>query len=1056
VRILRQSVVLAGLLALTSWSSAQAQGSLTGIVTDAQSRRPLSSAQVFIVGSGFGGLTNASGRFLIANVPAGQHTLRVELIGFTPAQQAVSVTTGQATSINLELREEALSLDEIVVTGTAGQARRREVGNQIAQVKVADVAQPLADMGALLQGRMAGARVQMGQGSVGSGADIRLRGNVSFALSNQPLIYIDGQRAQSEPITAVGGAETPYNPLNDLNPDDIERVEVVKGPAATTLYGTEAAAGVIQIFTKRGGQGAPVWTAEVQQGFAYFRPLGPKVEWLKDLPEVGERLYDHARYTFLDGVFCESPLLFWENPNGAEDFWNSNPEALAASEAAGQTGCSGHRQRYTMSVQGGTPDLGYFVSGAYHDNQGAVESEFEERFQIRANTTFRPNADLLVQFNNALSQVDFQQAQMGNSVTSIMMTAVRGPLNYMSKLRDPGTLRLLLQDKFVDDLIRVTSGVTVTYTPGSDFTHRLTLGYDYANDNHQQTQPYCWLCPIGISQDFSDFVQGGELWRRYNSTVLKTLDYVGTMGFNLPMFESVRSTLSFGAQGVQTELENGNTVGRHFPGPGEYTLSTAATRWDMAQRKLRTITGGFFGQNQFGIADRYFLTVGLRVDGNSAFGENLGFQFYPKVSGSWVASDEGFWPESFGQMKVRGAFGFAGRAPGAFDKVRTWTASNFAPGALSFSPANSGNPDLGPERTNELELGFDAGWFDGRVSADVTYFRQTTTDALFELSVPDSNGDWNNQLHNVGKIRNQGFEINTNSTVINTEAFRWELGLGLATTKSTVLDLGGAAPFSVGGSGWVFEGQPLPVMYDYRLMNPWEKADPVFHRDPECLASGRTNCPETRSFFGPTNPPQLWNASTTFGLPGGISLTARGEMSRGGWIANNFETSALSRGVPHVKCYDAYRKVDPNWVPGGPSNTELEFGMGPRANSPNKPATRPADMYAWEYVQCFGNARSGYDNQHSDYFELREVTLTLPVSQLLPSLDRVANRIDMTLSGRNLYKWLHRDMTSGHPEQDENDTSTTSSGEWRHDFVRSIAETLPPSSMVTLAVRAVF
>jgi TonB-linked SusC/RagA family outer membrane protein len=1013
MRVVRQILLHAVLLAGVGWSTAQAQarGSVTGLVSNEASGRPLGSAQVFIQGTGLGGITSANGRYLIANVPVGTHTLRVQLIGFSAAEQQVTVTEGQAVTVNLTLSEEALALDEIVVTGTAGQARQREVGNQIAQVKTADVLEPVKDVASLLQGRTAGSRIAVGAGGVASGPDIRLRGNVSSALSNQPLIYIDGQRMQSEPITTAGGAETPYSPLNDLNPDDIDRIEIVKGPAATTLYGTEAAAGVIQIFTKRGGQGAPVWTAEMQHGVSYIRPLGPEVEWLRGVPEVGEALYRNARYTYLNQVFCDSPFNFTEI--------NPNPR------------CSGHQQRYSMSVRGGTPDLGYFVSGAYQDDQGAVETESQERFNLRANTTFRPREDLLVQFNNSLSQADFQQAQMGNSITSIMMTAVRGSRNYMSGQRDQETLRLLLDgDQFTDDITRVTSGLTLTYTPGSDFTHRLTVGYDYAQDDHQQAQDFCWLCPIGKFSDESDYVAGGELWRRYSKTVLSSFDYVGTLGFNVS--SGIRSTLSFGAQAVQTEKENGETVGRHFPGPGEYTLSTAATRWDMGQRKVRVITGGFFAQDQLGFADRYFLTLGVRVDGNSAFGEDLGFEIYPKVSGSWVLSDEGFWPESFGQVKLRGALGFAGRAPGAFDKVRTWSANNFGSGSLSFSPQNRGNDALGPERTSEMEVGFDAGWFGGRLSADFTYFRQRTTDALFEVAVPNSEGGWNDQLQNVGEVQNQGVEINTNATLISTRSFRWELGLGLGTNNSKVLDLGGTAPFSVGSSGWVFEGQPLPVIYDDRLLNPYEKADPEFSDGPV--------------FFGPANPNRLYTASTTLGLPGGLQFSARGELSLGGHIFNNFESNALSRTVPHVKCYEAYHKADPTWEPGGDTGTN---------NQPSRPASRPADMYAWEWAQCFGQRDGGYNMQSSDYFELRDVTLTVPVSSLLPSVTTWASRVDLTVSGRNVAKWLNRDLTTGHPEQDENNSGTTG-GEFRHDFVRAIQETLPPTSSFTVSLRVTF
>jgi hypothetical protein len=183
-------------------------------------------------------------------------------------------------------------------------------------------------------------------------------------------------------------------------------------------------------------------------------------------------------------------------------------------------------------------------------------------------------------------------------------------------------------------------------------------------------------------------------------------------------------------------------------------------------------------------------------------------------------------------------------------------------------------------------------------------------------------------------------------------------------------------------------------------------------------------------------------------------------MSLGGWIFNNFESNALSRTVAHPKCWEAYHKVDPTWTPGeadldGDGVVELPGEYGTNAQ-PNRPAQRPADMYAWEWAQCFGLARGGYNMQSSDYAELRDLTLLIPVSSLLPSMTGWASRVDLTISGRNVAKWLNRDLTSGHPEQDENSSEPNSSGEFRHDFVRAIQETLPPQSFFTVAIRAVF
>src|SRR5690606_10283340 len=167
----------------------------------------------------------------------------------------------------------------------------------------------------------------------------------------------------------------------------------------------------------------------------------------------------------------------------------------------------------------------------------------------------------------------------------------------------------------------------------------------------------------------------------------------------------------------------------------------------------------------FSLKDRYFLTVAMRVDGNSAFGQDFGLQVYPKATVSYVVSDEAFWPETLGQVKLRAAWGHAGRAPGAFDAVRTWNAKPWR-GATGFLPENVGNPNLGPERTIEWEAGFDAGLLDDRLTVDVSYYDQRTVDALFQVQQTPSAGFGGSQLENVGEISNRGFEAAVNATFV--------------------------------------------------------------------------------------------------------------------------------------------------------------------------------------------------------------------------------------------------------------------------------------------------
>ena len=279
------ALALAAALAVPAGLSAQ-NGTVTGQVTDATTQRPLGSVQVYLADTGLGTLSRDNGRFIILNVPAGTYTLRAERIGYSASEMEITVSAGGTVQQDFSLQSQALGLDEIVVTGTAGAARRREIGNTISQLNVAqDVVEPPTNVDAMLQGRVPGMSVTQSSASSGGGAMIRLRGNVSMTQSNQPLIYVDGVRVRSDgfaknvpPIGYSGRSNNDVgSPLNSINPQDIERVEVIKGAAATTLYGTEASAGVIQIFTKRGTVGDARWTGQLEQGVSRNLTFGPSL-----------------------------------------------------------------------------------------------------------------------------------------------------------------------------------------------------------------------------------------------------------------------------------------------------------------------------------------------------------------------------------------------------------------------------------------------------------------------------------------------------------------------------------------------------------------------------------------------------------------------------------------------------------------------------------------------------------------------------------------------------------------------------------------------------------
>lgn len=987
------ALALALIEAVAVPTSLQAQeATIIGRVVEANTGQPLGQAQVSIPTLRIGALAESSGRFTIRNVPAGTHTVRATRLGHRTVDQTVTVAPGETVTVDFELAAQAIALDEVVVTGTAGQARRREVGNQITQLNVQDMAEPVRDVGSLLQGRVAGAMIREGSGNSGSAVDIRLRGNVSVSMSNQPLIYIDGVRVRSEayPINTsgdgrgIGASSDPPGPLAQLNPDDIERIEVVKGPAATTLYGTEAASGVIQIFTRRGIDGAAQWTAEVQQGFSYLRDFGPA---------------EYAPKMWLEPVLR-----------------------------------NGYRQRYSISTRGGTGGFNYFVSGSWQDNEGAVIIDGDNQWQARANIQVQATDNLRFDVNNGFSETTLSHAAYGNTTNGIIMNANRGDQGYNPLGRSPETLRALLRGiENTQEITRFVGGITASYQPRSNLTQRFTVGYDRAQIEGRRYTPFGWRSEIGVQG-----VLGSIGVNSFGNSTL-SMDYAGSLGFGLPLTENARSTLSWGFQMMEETEEMQWASGSRFPGPGEYTVRSTESREGL-QDARRVITGGFFVEDRFDFMDRYFVTLGLRVDGNSAFGENLGLEPYPKVSVSYVVSDEGFWPETglmgalLGEMKLRAAYGVAGRAPGAFDAVRTWNPVGWGNIDIPvFQPGNLGNPDLGPERSSELELGFDASLLDGRLTADVTYYAQTTRDALFAVGTPASSGGWGTQLENVGEITNKGWELDLNADVIRRASFGWNVGLGVATNRSEVVTLGGAAPFSLGG-GWIIEGEPVPVVRAWHIENFWEIAEPEITEN---------------KLLGPAFPTTMLNLSSSLSLPRGIILSGRAEYQSGAWISNGLLSSALSRSIPNPVCFDAYKKVEPGWELGPPGQERSIPGL------PTLEQRESAGLAAWERAWCFGLANGGLTTVPSDLLELRDVTLQIPLHNVLPAaVTGWSDRLDLRISGRNLWYSKSNRLMLGHPEQNAATQTTLQSG--GHTLTKSIDEQLPPMSYFTVSLRAIF
>ncbi|MEM7416281.1 MAG: TonB-dependent receptor, partial [Gemmatimonadota bacterium] len=793
---------------------AQNTGTVTGLVRDAVSLAPLAGAQVAIEGTGIGGLVNNVGRFLLLNVPAGTQTVNVTMIGYSAGTQTVSVTAGGTATADFGLREQALALEGVVVTGTAGQARRREVGNTIESVGSRDIEiAAVTDVGDVLQGRAAGVQIADTDGQVGAGSEIRIRGNSSVTQGNRPLIYIDGVRMETNTLTLSDEAAATPMALDAINPSDIDRIEIVKGPAATTLYGTEAAGGVIQIFTKRGAAGAPAWTVSVDGGQSRMGHMGPNGGG--DLGAISNYYTENNTDVYPGG----DTGIDWLNSDDA----NLNPNGLRLNDCAtgddlanyptiagygAEPGCPGsgswfrdaYMQRYNLSVRGGGETATYFVSGRYADEQGVVDPQGQDSYNVRANVQFQPFDGLDISLNNMYTRRNITWIPNGNNASGLFLNVLRGERGYTPDNDDS----LVLFNDINTFLSQWVTSASIGWSPTANFSHRLNFGMDYNYSDYVDFKPYG-------NYEFA-------LGSRQNDTRSDrnlTFDYNGS--WRTDISEGISSSFSWGGQ-VYEEFSWG-LEGRDgdFAGPGDQLVGDGTLPFTDEDR-LTIRSGGFFLQEQIGLGDRFFITGGVRWDGFSTFGSGFGLAAYPKVSAAYTISDESFFPQDgpIDALKLRAAWGKSGRAPGAFDAVKVYEATQadeLVPGLIID---NLGNADLGPEISQELEAGFELSAFNGRFSADFTYFDQKTLDALIGVREAPSFGTEEATLRNLGETANRGIEIVGNIVAMRTDNVEWSINGAYATNNSEIVDLG---PLEDAGFN-LRVGFPIGVEYDRVVTNP--------------------------------------------------------------------------------------------------------------------------------------------------------------------------------------------------------------------------------------------
>lgn len=771
-------LALAGGVLAPSALAAQANV-INGTVVDSRSGRSLADATVRVEGTDLTARTGTRGEFRLQDVAGASVRLRVTRIGY---QASVTEATTRGAPIQIKLTELVVKLDELVVTGTVQEATRRSLGNAIGQVQVANtiaLAGSPAKLQDMLSVNVPGVRIVRASGAIGTGGTTRIRGSGSLSLSNEPLLYVDGVRVNNQAATrslGFNGQESPSR-INDLNPEEIESIEVLKGPSAATIYGTEASNGVIQIITKRGRGGRPTYEAHVDAG----------ANWISNPWDRYPKNYYVSR---VDNSIKVFDVQRFRQSRGFPDIFSTGTPLAAGA-----------------SISGGSDQLRYFFSGDYNRDEGPVDYNWQNKQAIRSNLSYSSPSN---KFKMDLSLGYVRSRTRGASGTQPITTSILWACNFPwceptgdttktgwngpgqgFQFYRPGDYQSV---QGYDNIDKLTMSVQLTHRPFPWLRHRLAVGPDYTNNKSSQL---VFRDATGYNPFFAASL-GQKQALQLRSTFL-TLDYGANADWNVS--KSLVSTTSVGAQYYSKVFDQVLAQGFEFPIPGPSDVGGGARR-DGAESFVQNKNFGMYAQQQFAFKNRIFLTGAIRADDNSAFGSNFDAVYYPKVALAWVLSEESFLSNLnwLTQFKVRGAWGRAGQQPDVFSAIQTYQPSVGPSGSGNVTPQNIGNTDLKPEVGEELELGFDAGMFNQRVGIEFTYYKKTNKDAIISVPNRPSRGFPGVQFLNIGAVQNKGIEIGIDGSVVNSKTFGLDLRGTIATNGSLITDLGGTPTAFVGNS----------------------------------------------------------------------------------------------------------------------------------------------------------------------------------------------------------------------------------------------------------------
>jgi TonB-linked SusC/RagA family outer membrane protein len=1021
------------------YSAPVVNGPVSGRVVDSKGEA-MPGVTVVVSGTTLGSATNTNGEYLISDVPAGAQTLVISSVGYVSARLPITVVDGQPTLVgSTTLNEDMQALKEVVVVGYGTQTRQ-ELTTAVSSVSSKAIErQPVAGFDQALQGQTPGVQVTSPSGAPGAGINVRIRGNNSISMSNSPLYVIDGVPVLPTYDRELSIGNQKPNPLNSINPNDIESIDVLKDGAAAAIYGLRASNGVVVITTKRGKIGKP------QLGFSmYFgqQELRKKLDLL-NARQFAE-YYNEARANASNPL---APAYTDLNNLPANTDWQDEMYRKAAITS------------YQLNVSGGTDKTRYYLSGGYFKQDGIIRNSGFDRYNFKLNldqqlgNRFRMGTNMNLSRTNNNGSVRSEIA-LGSSGTVLGALAQIPTVPVYNPDGSYALNPFTLSDNPIGNLLETHNKAIIYQAIGNVFGEadilqnlkfRTSLGLDFRTQLENQfiSREY-----PGTSRSTPDQNLKGSAATGTN--IQNVWLWENTLTYDPKLGDLHRLTLLAGQSVQESNRFTSGASSQGFASNASPYVSAGATRTATNSYEDEWGLMSYFGRAIYNYDERYLATVSLRADASSRFGGKNKWGYFPAVSAAWRVAKESFFPQNnvVSDLKVRGSYGEVGNQEiYTYSRFSTYdTGSNYAAATGTsivggIRPGRIGNLDLKWETTKQFNVGLDLGFMQDRATLTFDAYRKRTTDLLYNVPIAPSTGAQTLEVtQNLGEVENKGIELGLNTTNVqgNEGSFSWSTNLNFTLNRNKLIDLGQQTNEQnvlvdrevIGNNNILSKGQPLGVFYGYVATGIFQSADEIKSAPKQDnakpgdvrfadLNNDGAITDKDRTIIGNPNPKAIAGVTNTFTFKG-LELSVFFQGSFGNDI-QNLNRQTIESAVGAVNQSTA---VLNRWTP---TNTDTNI---PRASTED---LNQNNRFSSRFVE------------DGSYVRLKNLTLAynIPTSVLQKAH---FSGLRLYVTGQNLLTWT--DYSGYDPEVSSDPFSSTQFG---RDF-----GTYPQARTYTIGLNASF